>query len=139
MKFTRKKGSIPLLKLLNSAVANAKNNFHLDETGLYISKITVDEGPKYKRFMPRARGQAYEIQKKTSHINLVLESAGKAKKAKPTAPLAEEVQEIIKAETREKEPKISKTEKTPKLKSKIEEKKPKKETGIKRMFRRKSF
>jgi len=72
LKFTVKKATQPMLKLLNSAVANAKNNFQLDSANLYISKIIVDEGTKLKRWMPRARGQASEIQKKTSHITLVL-------------------------------------------------------------------
>jgi len=73
--FTRKKAARPLKKLLNSAIANAKNNFQLDPSNLYISKITVDEGPKYKRWMPRARGRADLILKRTSHITLVLAEA----------------------------------------------------------------
>ena len=59
-------------KLLQSAIVNAKNNFQLDEKNLYISKLTVDEGPKLKRWRPRAMGRAYAIQKKTSHITVVL-------------------------------------------------------------------
>lgn len=83
LRFTVKKGAQPLLKLLNSAAANAKNNLKLTEANLFISKIEVNEGPKYKRWRPRARGQAYEIQKKTSHINLVLsETKGKKTKKK---------------------------------------------------------
>jgi 2-methylcitrate dehydratase PrpD len=61
-----------LLKLLKSAIANAKHNFNLDEKNLYISKITVDEGPKMEKVFPRARGRANIIQKKTSHVTLVL-------------------------------------------------------------------
>ena len=68
LNFTIKKSGQPMLKLLNSAVAAAKNNFHLDPANLYISKITVDEGPKHKRWRPRARGQAYPIHKKTSPL-----------------------------------------------------------------------
>lgn len=71
--FTTKGAAKSLLKLLNSAAANAKNNHQLDVSALYISKITVDEGQKYKRWMPRARGQASEIQKKTSHITIILD------------------------------------------------------------------
>ena len=63
-------------------MANAKNNFQLEESNLYISKILVDEGPKFKRYMPRARGQAYEIQKKTSHITIVLDEIEKKKRKK---------------------------------------------------------
>ncbi|MCD6270930.1 50S ribosomal protein L22 [bacterium] len=83
--FTRKKAARPLKKLLNSAIANAKNNFQLDPSKLYISKITVDEGPKYKRWMPRARGRADLILKRTSHITLVLSEQGKSQVPKSDA------------------------------------------------------
>jgi large subunit ribosomal protein L22 len=73
LNFTVKKAASPLLKLLRSAAANAKNNFQLDESNLYIAKILVDEGPKYKRWRARARGRAEEIQKKTSHVTIVLD------------------------------------------------------------------
>lgn len=67
-----KRAARPMAKLLQSAIVNAKNNFELDENILYISKLTVDEGPKLKRWRPRAMGRAYPIQKKTSHITIVL-------------------------------------------------------------------
>jgi len=81
LKYTPKKAAQPVAKLLQSAIANAKNNFQLDEGDLYISKIFVDEGRKLKRWRARAMGRAFEIQKKTSHITLVL-SEIKAKKLK---------------------------------------------------------
>lgn len=71
--FAIKKGAHPLLKLLNSAVANATHNAGAVESNLYISKIIVNEGPKLKRSMPRAKGQAYPIYKRTSHIKIVLD------------------------------------------------------------------
>lgn len=71
--FAVKKGTHPLLKLLNSAVANAKQKFQGEASNLYIAKLLVNEGPKLKRFRPRARGQTYPIQRKTSHITIVLE------------------------------------------------------------------
>lgn len=80
LSFTTKKAANPVLKLLNSAVANAKNNLKLDTTNLFISKIEVNEGPKLKRWRPRARGRAYEIQKKTSHIIMVLDEVQEKKK-----------------------------------------------------------
>jgi large subunit ribosomal protein L22 len=127
--FTVKKAALPLLKLLKQALANAKNNFALEEKNLYISKITVDEGPKYKRWMPRARGQASEIQKKTSHVILILdEIMKKPKKAK-------KVKKLEKIEQLKKIPKIER----PKFRPEIELKKPKIEKGIKRIFRRKAF
>lgn len=127
--FVAKRAATLFLKLLDSAVANAKNNFQVEETNLYISRITVDEGPKYKRWMPRARGQASPIQKKTSHVTLILDTVGKKpKKAKS----------IKKAKGIEKVKKVSKIEK-PKLKPTMELPKPKIEKGIKRIFRRKAF
>jgi len=137
--FTTKRASQPLNKLLNQAIANAKNNFQMDPANLYISRITVDEGPKYKRWQPRARGQAYEIQKKTSHIIIVLneikKKAKKIKKVKPKAVTPEEPKKIEKEE-------IVKWEKPkPKVRPKpeFEKKKPKTERGIRKIFRRKAF
>lgn len=72
LRFQVKRPAQPMMKLLQSAKANAKQQ-ELDERQLYISKVTVDEGPKLKRYRPRARGRAYKIQKKTSHITLVLD------------------------------------------------------------------
>ena len=131
LNFKVKKAVLPLLKLLRSAAANAKNNFQLDESNLYIAKILVDEGPKYKRWRARARGRAEEIQKKTSHVTVVLdEIVKKPKKVK-------KVKKIKKAPSKPPE-KVRKVEK-PKLKPEIEIKRPKIERGIKRIFRRKAF
>jgi len=136
LKFITKRAAQPLLKLLKSAIANAKNNFQLNEENLYISKITVDEGPKYKRRMPRARGQATEIQKKTSHITMVLDEVLKRKKLK-------ELRKIKKTEEGDKiekvlKERVLKSEK-PKFRPKKEIRGPKIEKGIKRIFRRKAF
>jgi large subunit ribosomal protein L22 len=72
LNFTRKKAALPLLKLLKSAISNAKHNFNLDEKNLYVSKIIVDQGPKTKKVFPRARGRADIKEKKTSHVTLIL-------------------------------------------------------------------
>lgn len=69
---TPKKASDHVLKLLKSAMANAKNNHSMDLSKLFISEIRVDEGPTYKRWMPRAYGRATPIHKKTSHIHIKL-------------------------------------------------------------------
>jgi large subunit ribosomal protein L22 len=61
-----------LLKLLRSAVANAKNNKHADPQHLFVESVRVDGGPMLKRMLPRARGSASPIQKKMSHVTLVL-------------------------------------------------------------------
>ncbi|MBI2642085.1 MAG: 50S ribosomal protein L22 [Candidatus Wildermuthbacteria bacterium] len=73
LRFVVKRGAHPVLKLLNSALANAKQKFNAEAQNLRIAKITVDDGPKLKRYRPRARGQTYPIHKKTSHITIVLE------------------------------------------------------------------
>jgi len=73
LKFLNKKSAEPVMKLLKSAVSNAWHNFKVSPDYLFISKLIVDEGPKFKRWMPRARGRASEIQKKTSHITIYLE------------------------------------------------------------------
>jgi large subunit ribosomal protein L22 len=71
--FTRKKAALPVQKLLKSAVANAaENNGISDVDILVIDHIMVDEGPTLKRFMPRARGRATPIRKRTSHIRISL-------------------------------------------------------------------
>ncbi len=61
-----------LLKLLRSAVANAKNSKTVDPQHLFVSGIHVDGGPMLKRILPRARGSASPIQKKMSHVTLIL-------------------------------------------------------------------
>lgn len=77
-----KKGAVMVAKLLKSAVANARNNFSLDENNLYIKSISADMGTVMKRYFPRARGSAFVIRRKLSHVNLVLEErkSGKASK-----------------------------------------------------------
>jgi len=71
--FTRKKAALPVQKLLKSAVANAAENDGISDVDtLVIDRIMVDEGPMLKRFMPRARGRATPIRKRTSHIRIVL-------------------------------------------------------------------
>lgn len=73
LSFLAKKAAEPLLKLLNSAVANAKHNFSLDENNLFIQGISVDGGPSLKRWLPRAMGRATPLLKRTSHVGLTLE------------------------------------------------------------------
>ena len=82
--FTINKSASPVLKLLESAVASAKNSFHLNEADLFVSKITVDEGPKLKRWHPMSRGRAYPIIKRTSHIFLALDDGKGEKKQEET-------------------------------------------------------
>tara|TARA_Y100000589_G_scaffold183095_1_gene173444 strand:- start:9011 stop:9364 length:354 start_codon:yes stop_codon:yes gene_type:complete len=64
----------PIIKVLRSAAANARNNMNLDETNLVVKSAFVDQGPVMKRFRPRAQGRAYRILKYTSHITIVMSS-----------------------------------------------------------------
>ena len=72
LKNTRRGASEYLIKLLKSAVANAENNFHMDASNLYVSECFVCPGPTLKRIMPRAKGSADRILKRTSHVTIVV-------------------------------------------------------------------
>ena len=69
---TPKAASELLVKVLKSAVANAENNHNMDPEKLYVSETFANPGPILKRFMPRAQGRAYRINKRTSHITIVV-------------------------------------------------------------------
>jgi large subunit ribosomal protein L22 len=62
----------PIIKVLRSATANAKNNLGFDEAKLTVKSAFADQGPTMKRFRPRAQGRAYRIMKSTSHITIVM-------------------------------------------------------------------
>ena len=69
---TPKAASELMIKLLKSAVANAENNHNMDPEKLYVSETYANPGPIIKRYQPRARGRAYRINKRTSHITIVV-------------------------------------------------------------------
>ncbi|HHT14762.1 MAG: 50S ribosomal protein L22 [Christensenellales bacterium] len=73
LKFTPKAASPVVLKLLNSAIANAENNLNLDRSDLFIAEVYANPGPTLKRYIPRARGSAAPILRRTSHISIVLD------------------------------------------------------------------
>ena len=70
--FNARKAALQIGKTLKSAIANAENNEGLQVESLYVKNAIVDGGPMMKRFRPRARGMASPIQKKTSHITIIL-------------------------------------------------------------------
>ncbi|WP_078593187.1 50S ribosomal protein L22 [Evansella clarkii] len=72
LRHTPKKASPVVEKLLNSAIANAEHNYEMEPDSLVVDKIFVDEGITLKRFRPRAMGRASRINKRTSHITVVL-------------------------------------------------------------------
>ncbi len=73
LSFAPQKGAFILKKLINSAVANAEQNFDMDVDKLYIKRVYADEGPTLKRFRPRAMGRATRIRKRTSHLTVILD------------------------------------------------------------------
>ncbi len=73
LKNTPKAASEPLAKLLKSAMANAENNYGMNADNLYVARCYVGPGPILKRIMPRAQGRAFRINKRTSHVTIVLE------------------------------------------------------------------
>ncbi len=92
LKFLNKKSAHPILKLLNSAVANAVNNYDLDKNNLIIKEIRIEDGKTLKRWMPRAHGRATVIRKRMCHVYIILSeivSSGKkeAKKVEVEAPV----------------------------------------------------
>ena len=72
---TNKAASEPVCKLLKSAMANAENHNGMDVDKLVVAKCFVCPGPILKRIMPRAQGRAFRINKRTSHVTIVLEEA----------------------------------------------------------------
>jgi large subunit ribosomal protein L22 len=71
--FTPKAASRELSKVLESAIANAENNYQLPADELWVAEVRADEGPTMKRFRPRAQGRAYRIRKRTSHLHITVE------------------------------------------------------------------
>ncbi len=63
-------------KLLDSAIANAENNNGMNPENLYIAECFANKGPTMKRIHPRAQGRAYRIEKRVSHITIVLDEKG---------------------------------------------------------------
>ncbi|MCK4453989.1 50S ribosomal protein L22 [Candidatus Parcubacteria bacterium] len=143
LNFSSNRASQPLLKLLKSCIANAKNNFQIEQENLYVSKIFVDEGPKLKRWHAQSRGRAAEIQKKSSHICLeISEIKKKAKKVKKVAKTKEKIvekkpslAEVKEGKRDEEAPKIEK----PRTIIRKEKPMPKIKQTMKRVFRRKAF
>jgi large subunit ribosomal protein L22 len=73
LKYTPKKAAKIINKVLNSALANAEENYSLDVDNLYVKQVRVDGGPSWKRIQPRAMGRAYRILKRTSHITVIVD------------------------------------------------------------------
>ena len=99
--FSSKIAAKPVLKAIDSAVANAVHNHKLSPEGLIVSRITVDEGPKIKRYTPRAQGRATPIRLRMSHITVwVSDQKSTPAKVKKTAKKVPAVKKVAKATTK---------------------------------------
>ena len=72
LKYSPRHGSELIEKVLKSAIANAEHNHEMDISNLFIQEAIAEQGPTFKRIQPRARGMAFRINKRTSHIRVVL-------------------------------------------------------------------
>lgn len=72
LQHTQRGASSVVEKALKSAIANAEHNYDMDTESLYVSEVYVNEGPTMKRFRPRAQGSASKINKRTSHVTVVV-------------------------------------------------------------------
>jgi large subunit ribosomal protein L22 len=105
LRFVKKAAARPVLKLLQSAMANAEHNFKLDATTLRVKSITADGGPVLKRSMPRAQGRATPLRLRMSHINLVLTDEAKTPTKKELRKAARPQKKFVKKSARAAKPK----------------------------------
>lgn len=122
----------PLLKLLRSAAAGAKQAKSLGPERLVVSEIRVDAGPMLKRFLPRAMGRATPLQKKTSHVTIVL---GEAKSIQP---IRFRISKPEKAKKRDYDRARKEASEKKRQEGALPERKAEKPGFMKRLFRRKS-
>jgi large subunit ribosomal protein L22 len=85
LRFSKQRASGMIEKVIRSAVANAAEQDVRSRNALYVSKCSVDPGPVMKRFMPKDRGKAYQILKRTSHLVVTIDERDTAAKKKPAA------------------------------------------------------
>ncbi len=134
LSFSPKRGAMLIAKLLKSAVANAEHNFKTGPENLHIKEIRVDKGFVHKRYWPRARGSMAKIEKKTSHISIILAVKPEQKQAKFTVD--------YKKQKKETKNKNKKTRHNPKIKPEDKIPEPVKKEKVveekKKFFRRKS-
>lgn len=139
LRLTPNASALPMAKVLKSAIANASQIFSVGAADLYVARLLVNEGTKLKRFMPRSRGQASPIQKKTSHILLEL-----GLRANATSLNMPDAKQKKSSET-ERKKEETKSRRTPKRLARMtsmkkeDAKTGKPSTILKRMFRRKSI
>ncbi len=140
LSFVKNRAARPLIKLINSAIANAEHNFSLDKNSLKIVVFKVDGGPVLKRYRPKALGRAALILRRTSHISIVLEGERLSPEAiKQKASASEEEQKIstVIPEAETEEISVKKSEKDFEVEKKVS--RTKEPSFVRKFFRRKSI
>jgi large subunit ribosomal protein L22 len=115
LKFLNKKSAQPVLKLVNSAIASAVNNYDLDKNNLIIKEIRIEDGKTLKRWLPRAHGRATTIRKRMSHVYITLSEivdGGKRKAKEQKIEVPVKLDDLAKQAKKDKTEKVSKTKKT---------------------------
>lgn len=126
LQFTTARATLPIKKLLDSAVANASHNFQIDADRLYIKNITVDGAQVMMRYKPRAQGRAFPVRKRTSHLSLILGVKPGVAKKKAEAKKEEKV-EGVKPQNLEEKEETKPVEQPPKRRFDFFRRKPKQE------------
>lgn len=108
LSFLNKKAAKDILKLLNSAIANAENNFNLQKSNLFVKSIVANEGPSLKRWRPRAFGRASGIQKRTCYINLILDELVPTVNVKVKKDVIDQAVVVSADEVQDSKPKVDK-------------------------------
>lgn len=143
LRFIQKRAAYPITKLVKSAIANAEHNLSLNRSTLKIEKFTVDGGPILKRFRPKALGKVAPIQRKTSHVTIILEGERMSKEEiEQRSKKSEMTIKTTETENKKEPRKISPREEK-KFEARRDEAKPrpveKKSSFVRRIFRRKSI
>jgi len=144
LKFIRKRASEFILKTLHSAISNAKHNFGIDKKNLFIKNIIVNQGPTLKRWRAKAFGRAAPIRKRSSHLEIILETfKPPERKQREAEKISEEhlSEKDIKEEPKKKVEGYEKVKKSKRqIKQHLEKTKMKpKGSLIKKVFRRKAI
>ncbi len=136
LQYTIKRSAHPMMKILDSALANARNNFGLVQSNMFVKDVIVNEGPKLKRYRPKGFGSSSPIQKKTSHIKIVLSERVPGMKAdKQEKKMVQSAQD----EKIEITAKNTKVKRDSKKDTDIETKKPTEGAKKRRLFQRKTI
>ena len=107
LKFMKKHAALPVSKLIESAIANAENNFKLKRDSLFVKTSVADGGPTLHRWTPKAHGRATPIRKRTTHITVVLDELEK-KETKVTEKKVDKEKKVEEKKVTAKKPAASK-------------------------------